>query len=251
MDKLTDVFPELRDYSAADFAALASSKPVLMMAITPRTGSTNLCDAYSRSLKVGEPVEIFNPRGVAQWQKKKRGVADFRSYMMSLYADPGEWFGFKVSWPQFGFFVPYYKLMFPNLKVVYLDRYDVEAQAVSLFKAVVSGEWHKKTGSDAGRKMAPEELDAKFDLQQICQTIRNVEAGKKQWRSFFFDEGIYPAYVYYEDFAKDVNRAIEYIVKFIGVDYSSCATVESQLSQLADEINENWVKRVNKHRLGK
>jgi LPS sulfotransferase NodH len=246
MENFFRVFPELRSYSEADYRELAIEKPVLMLAMTARTGSTNFCDALGRVLRAGEPVEIFNPRGVAQWQKSKRGVSDFRAYLASLEVDAHGYFIFKTSWQDFSPWVPFYRIVFPSLRIAYLDRIDIEAQAVSLFKAIVSNHWHKLHGQGA----PDDHIDMRFDLKRICKMIRVLEEEKRNWELFFFKEGHYPARIHYENFASDVNVAIKYLVEFLGLTYDSGMCVVSKYEKLADDLSRTWISEVKTYRDG-
>ena len=139
---IKELFPELETYKAEDFEQLRFEKPVLMIAMTARTGSTHLCSALSSVVDAPSPTEIFNPRGAIQRQLKQRNVSSFRDYLKSMSQDSGEYFIFKTSWKDFVCFKNYYQSMFPNLNILYLNRLDIEQQAVSLYKAKMSGVWH-------------------------------------------------------------------------------------------------------------
>ena len=140
-----DLFPDLAEMRGGQIATCRCDKPALMIAMTARTGSTHLCESLGAAADIGCPAELFNPRGVVQVEKKKRGVSSFSEYMTSVANDSGQYISFKASWIDFEPLVGIYRNIFPDMKIIYLNRLDVVAQAVSLVLASTSGRWHDKS----------------------------------------------------------------------------------------------------------
>lgn len=240
------LFPELKSYKAEDFERLRFEKPVLMVAMTARTGSTHLCSALSSVIDAPIPDEIFNTRGNIQCQLKQRNVSNFHDYLKSILQDSGEYFIFKTSWNDFSYFRNVYQSMFPNLNVLYLNRLDIEKQAVSLYKAKISGMWHD---TKAKIKITSKEKPSNdFNVKAICNCINELESEKSEWESFFSAEGLSPVRVNYEDFEYDIESAVDYIFRNFDIDKKKKLVV-SDYHKLSDELSEKWVKALKEYRL--
>jgi LPS sulfotransferase NodH len=242
MGSLAQVFDDFEVLAANGFAGLACLKPTVMVAMTSRTGSTHLCAALAAAGDVGKPTEIFNPRGVAQHEKKIRKVNDFADYIKSFQDEPPATFIFKTNFRDFERLAPYVGAIFPNLQVVYLDRHDVLAQAVSCFRAKISGEWHRPVN-----KTAPpsEALRPQFDLPAIRQQLTELEMDKELWERFFATSGYVPVRLFYEDFEADVRDALRILGPALGLPLRPVRS-ETGLQRLADELSEEWIERVRR-----
>lgn len=245
MSGIFAAFPDFAALHAKGFAGLSCEKPVVMIAMTPRTGSTHLCAALAQTEGVAPPAEIFNPRDwVIQSEMARRGVGLFADYVRSFNAESGPCFFFKTSWQDFFPFSASYKQIFPNLRVIYLDRKDVIAQAVSLYRAAESGTWHVRRGQ---KRAAPAgELDG-MNLSHISDWLEKIEAEKRGWKRFFAAEGVTPLRLFYEDFAADVATAIAAISAFLNVPLNREIGPDVGFQKLADAVSEAWVERARLH----
>jgi LPS sulfotransferase NodH len=242
MISLADVFDDFEGLAAKGFAGLTCLKPTVMIAMTSRTGSTHLCAALAAAGDVGKPTEIFNPRGVAQHEKKIRKVDDFAAYIKSFQDEPSATFIFKTNFRDFARLAPHVGAIFPKSQIVYLDRHDVVAQAVSSFRARISGEWHRSVN-----KMAPpsDGLRPQFDLSAIREQMTELETDKARWERFFATSGYVPVRLFYEDFAADVRDALRILGPALGLPLRS-VPAETGLQRLADALSEEWIERVRR-----
>ena len=240
---ITKLFTELQSYKDEDFEKLSINKPVLMIAMTARTGSTHLCSALSSIVDIHLPNEFFNPRGPILVNLRRRNVSNFHDYFKSIAQDPGGCLIFKTSWKDFSYFRSAYQLMFPDLYVLYLNRLDMEKQAVSLYKAKMSGLWHD---AGANKSTPKEKFDEDFDIKAINNCMLDLEKEKALWESFFVAEGLDPLRLYYEDFEHDVENTVNYILQFLGIDNNK--KVISKYNKVSDEINEKWLRKLKEYR---
>jgi LPS sulfotransferase NodH len=242
-----DEFPDLATILESRSLSTACQKPALMIAMTPRTGSSHLCAALAAASGIAPPAEIFNPRDVVQYEKKRRGVANFAEYVKSFNEDPGARFVFKTSWQDFALFSPIYRLIFPNLHILYLNRLDAVMQAVSLFRAIASGKWH----DDAWRPAAPAaDIADQFNLSFICRLIDVTEDEKIGWELFFAREGLTPPRLNYEDFAHDVTIALRFIETRFGLKMERPVEQGVGFRKMADGLNDEWAEKVRYYRSG-
>jgi len=238
-------FPDFAALHASGFAGVACEKPAVMIAMTPRTGSTHLCAALGQTEGVAPPTEIFNPRSwVLHAEMARRGVGLFADYVRSFNADSGPCFFFKTSWQDFSPVAAFHRQIFPNLSVVYLDRKDVIAQAVSLYRAAETGTWHVPRGQ---KLTAPAGELGHLNFSQLEKWLETIEAEKRGWKRFFAAEGITPMPLFYEDFAADVTKAIAAISDFLGVVLNRDIGPEVGFQKLGDVASEAWVTRARLH----
>lgn len=245
------LFPELSLIDRSELKAMGTIRPVLMIAMTARTGSTHLCSGLSSIFTTEMPVEIFNGRDTMVWEKQHRNVQTFAEFLKQYYEERKNMIIFKTSWNDFSFFRDKVFTLFPNLKFLYLNRLDTEAQAVSLFKAIISSKWHDTPSLAAPAKMSDEELQAKFDLKRICQLILSLEQEKRQWENFFFANDLQPARINYESFKDGLGKAIQQILHHNGYPPLDTSIVKSDYKKLSDAINDAWVAAVHDYRSGK
>ncbi len=246
MSGIFGIFPDFAELHAKGFAGVACEKPVVMIAMTPRTGSTHLCAALAQTEGVAPPAEIFNPRDwVVNAEMARRGTGLFADYIRSFNADSGPCFFFKTSWQDFTPFASAYKQIFPNLRVIYLDRKDVIAQAVSLYRAAESGTWHVRRGEALAAQKAGA-LDH-LNFAHLDTWLERIEAEKRGWKRFFAAEGIVPMRLFYEDFASDVAKAIAAISANLGVALNCEIGPEVGFRKLGDAASAAWVERARRH----
>ena len=245
------LFPELSSFRSEDYSRIGTSRPVLMIAMTARTGSSHLCSGLSSVVPAGRPTEIFNARDTLVWEKKRRGVGTFSDLLADYVAESEDIVVFKTSWVDFEYFKDHVFDLFPNLRIIYLNRLDVEAQAVSLFKAVVSGLWHDSPLIAKPKEaLLPDELEKKFDLVRVCGMINALSKEKASWENYFFENEVQPARVNYESFTQDLKRALSQIVNYLGYEDVDLSRVKSEFSVVSDGINDRWLEKVRNYRNG-
>lgn len=214
-----------------------------MLAMTPRTGSTFLCTALREAGQSVEPNEIFNPRGPAQVERDRRHVCSFAEYIASFAADRDATFIFKTGWYDAAPLVPALTRIFPALRVIYLDRQNIAAQAVSQFRAEVSGVWHARPG-----QVQPE-FDAtdKFDLARISRIVQTMEQEKRSWEGWFAANRLTPLRLEYRLLETDVREALRRIVGTMKLDLRPDLVAGTGMLKLADTASFDWTERVQKH----
>jgi len=247
---IENLFPEVAQFKLADFARIGTDRPTLMIAMTARTGSSHLCSGLSSVLPIGKPTELLNARDTLVWEKKKRGVSTFAELLESYFDESPETIVFKTSWNDFSYFKDKIFGMFPKLKIIYLNRLDVEAQAVSLFKAIVSGHWHDSPDIKRGEKLTENQLMQKFDLPRICRIIGELDKEKSAWEEFFFTHQTLPVRINYESFMSDLPAAVKLVAKAVGYEHIDVACAHSNFSALSDKVNDEWLKILRNYRSG-
>jgi LPS sulfotransferase NodH len=214
-----------------------------MIAITPRTGSTYLCTALHQAGHSNEPNEILNPDGPAQQESARRGTASFADYIASFARDPDPAFIFKTGWYNARPLAPVLTRLFPVLRVIYLDRSNIAAQAVSQFRAQLSGTWHARPGQPR------RDFDAqgKFDLARICAIIQTMEQEKRDWEGWFTTNNITPLRLDYRQLDTNMGEVVRQIAGAMHLPLRPEAVAGGGVLKLADGLSADWTERVQRH----
>jgi LPS sulfotransferase NodH len=239
---LEAVFPDFAALHAGGFAGVRCAKPAIMIAMTPRSGSTFLCSALHEAGQSSEPAEIFNPRGPAQNEARRYQVTGFADYIASFARAPDAAFIFKTCWADAAPLAPALTHIFPGLRVIYLERKNIAAQAVSNFKAEVSGIWHLRPGQ------SQELIDyaGKFDMERILLLVRNIEAEKTHWKAWFTAQAIEPLQLEYRLLDNDIQEALRRVAATMQLPLRPDHVTGRGLVRLADAISAEWTERVQR-----
>ncbi len=234
--KIGDIFPDFETHRAAGFAGLSIDRPAVMIAMTPRTGSTHLCAALAQAGDVGDPVECFSPRGGIEYVMRGASMS-FAGYIARLAASPGEAFLFKTCWYDFAPLAGGWRQLFPQLKIIYLDRKDIIAQALSFHIAKVTDHWHSPHSAPRA--------NASYECAAIRANMAALDAEKRAWRGFFTAEGLAPATLWYETVSADLPAALSFIAAQTGLALDPHRH-QSPYRRLADERSAAWLDRARR-----
>lgn len=219
------------------------AKRTLIIAMTERSGSTNLCSVLGRLGPFGQPDEFFNPQGPMEYLPGELGAVDASDYMAKLAAR-AQVFCFKVSRTHWKPFADRAKTVFPNARYVFLDRLDLEAQAISLYRAKASWTWHEK------HEWIEQPRAHTLDLAEVEACRRHLLIGKERWAEFFFDADIKPLTIMYEHLQADMPKAVQMICGEAGQFVLQNQVPESEYRVLRDERTEEWKQVLRALRTG-
>jgi LPS sulfotransferase NodH len=196
----------------ADFHSVL--KPTIIIAMTARTGSTQLCSILGQLGEFGLPSEFLNPRGPMARFVKAHGIEDMRTYLETLASD-APIFCLKVTAIDWTPIAARARIIFPQARFVYLDRRDIDSQARSMARALHTGLWHVRR--DSGAPSPPVIAgDVPEDLVQRCRWQLLEE--KSAWRRYFTEHCIAPLTVLFEDLVTEPEVCVRRICSFAGVD---------------------------------
>lgn len=219
-------------------------KKTLIIAMTPRSGSTNLCSALAKLKTFGDPQEYFNPRGpMEHFSTKVTKTSTPKDYLAAI-AERADFFSFKIASVDWQPFAKRARTVFPNARYIYLDRVDIDAQAISLYRAKASEQWHSRVNDKKPAPPAPP-----FDATGIESCRQELFAEKLRWSNFFFEAGIKPLNITYEHLAGDMPRALQRICSEAGVGISEEDAPTGDYRILRDDVTERWKKKLRKLRL--
>jgi trehalose 2-sulfotransferase len=204
-----------------------------------RSGSTLLCQYLSSSGVLGHPLEYFNAAG--------RRMLDHPDYpddpkaqvdcVLTMGATANGIYGLKLFPDQFDRIAKSFDWtrMLPNLAFVVLRRRDLLAQAISMVRAVQTGQW---------RSAMPMQGSAVYDGSRIYQCLRAVARDFARWDVFFARKAIEPTRLWYEDLVLNPQGAVDAVASLFGLRGQASARIEeTDLKVQRDALTEIWRER--------
>jgi trehalose 2-sulfotransferase len=171
---------------------------------------------------------------------------------------PNGVFGAKLMWGYLGDFAqllrgiegmagrPLPELLgraFPGLRYIQITRQNKVRQAVSLWKAVQTQAWKREPGEEVERS-----VELVFSFRAINYLVRLLTAHDASWDAYFLGLGYEPLKVTYEELAESTDAVIRRVLAHLGIPAPEGLSVEApRLSVQADEVSEEWVRRVDEH----
>lgn len=233
-------------------------KSAYIICTNPRSGSTLLTNVLSQTGVAGMPAEYFNP-----WLRdeivvgQKLGVKFDHEYMeavVRLSTSKNGIFGTKLHAFQTPFFLlkvgqhigePVRSLRtaldieFPNVRYIYLKRNDKNAQAVSYYRAIMTGEWYRLPGG------SPPAFDehVEFDQLGIEKCRRLLEESDSYWDAFFDYHAISPLTLVYEEIISDYKNTIRLVLQFLGLP-DTILVPAMATEKIGDVRSEEWVEKL-------
>ena len=170
---------------------------------------------------------------------------------------PNGVFGAKLMWGYLGDFAellrgidgmaerPLPELLaraFPGLRYIQITRQNKIRQAVSLWKAVQTQAGKREAGEEAS---SPAELV--FSFRAINYLVRLLTAHDASWDAYFLGLGHEPLKLTYEELAESTDAVLHRVLAHLGIPAPAGLVVQARLSVQADEVSEEWVRRVDEH----
>ena len=237
-----------------------------IVAATPRSGSTLLCDALARTGVAGVPREAFEVRvdtglrpqprdyfadlddpglGGLLPERRTDGVHPSGGLpaVVAEGTTPNGVFGAKVMW---GHLPTVFHLLgadggvaaveraLPGLRWVRIRRADRARQAISLWRAIQSGSW--RAGEAGGGEPV-------YSGPAIDHLHARLAVHDARWDAFLAAAATPPLELVYEDVAADLEGAVRAVLAHVGVDAPAGLAVRAGLERQADERTEAWLAR--------
>lgn len=222
-----------------DFAVATRPTMFYVVASTPRTGSTLLCQRLWATGAMGAPAEYFNYHlNMIQMVARLR-VASLEEYVDRLFAlrtSPNGVFGLHAHWDQFHFAVTAGILRrMHGFRCIHIERRDRLAQAVSFARALESGQW----ASTHRARNAPA-----YDRKRIERCLARIEAHDGQWQSVFRRNRMEPIRVTYESLRSDPDAVLGDILSRFGVAADPSRRVSlPDIRPQSDDTSREWIDR--------
>ncbi len=186
-----------------------------LIAFSLRSGSNFLCDCLTEN-GLGQPTEYFQyPFGdVNGWCYDELSVSrsDFPGFLKALFQQRSKngIFAAKVAWDHKNALleaiqksfqgVTTFSEVFPRLRWIHIERRDKIGQAISLARAVQSGQW---SSSDEARP-----FEFEYDFFLLLSYLQTILAESYFWHQFFDSVQVPVLRVAYEDFVVQPRETV-------------------------------------------
>jgi LPS sulfotransferase NodH len=231
-------------------------KPKLSYTIwfSQRTGSTLLNKALASTGVAGNPEEwitvpdpetfgIEDLRNIWQHGTTPNGVFGLKTSSVKL----DDWvraFQRELRLPE-GLSRPQvWEQAFPSCKHIFMTRRNKVRLAVSWWRAIVSGEWHRVHGE----KPRQEDIEEKYSFDAINHLFVECSMREAGMAAFFAEGRIIPMNIFYEDFIECYQQTIIQVLQFLDIPTESIQVGAPYFDPLADDVAEKWVQRFREER---
>jgi LPS sulfotransferase NodH len=224
-----------------------------LVCATSRSGSNLLCGLLRGTGVAGQPEAYFAHELEPCWARRwgASGPGEYVHRAIREGSGANGVFGAKVLWLHLPNLLVKLEAVqgrremeerallestFPGLRLVWIRREDVVAQAVSFARAMQTDQW---TALDPRRPdRAP-----RFDFAQIHRFVGEIEEQNAAWKRWFRANGLTPFGVSYEDLVADMEGVTRRLLEFLGVAVPEDAPIEPQHARQADSVNAEWAAR--------
>lgn len=214
----------------------AHVKKSLLIASTFRSGSTFVAELLSQNGLPGADKERF----ADSWQLLNNSLDALNPYMQTLVADVHRGcFSAKIMWPHLTYLAAalgyrrdeaaMLSSLFEPAQWIQVSRADKFSQAISLWRAQNTGQWHVYDDSKLNPRL-------EYDFKSILKALREIELHDKLWDDFFACAEVTPLRIVYEEIEIDPAMGVSKLLLDLG-EPSSNATGTVQLKRQNDDYS--------------
>ncbi|AZN38278.1 Stf0 family sulfotransferase [Paenibacillus albus] len=215
-----------------------------------RTGSTLLAEALASTGVAGNPAEWLH----FEHNDPLKVTREDMEQKWRLGTTPNGVFGIKVGFeqhwidafrslfelPEHASRAEVWSTAFPNCsKHIYMTRRNKVRLAVSWWRAIVSGEWHRKFGE----KPQEHDLADKYNFDAIKHLVFESMLFEAAIEDFLTESNIQPMTIVYEDFVQDYEGTVRRALEFLDIPADHVNIAPPVFDKLADDVAEQWVQR--------
>jgi LPS sulfotransferase NodH len=223
----------------------------------PARGSDYLWDSPDVDLHelLGE-----DPQPPAPEYSSLEGIGDYRDHLARTLTNgttSNGVFGAKIMWGHRQDFLRLVRTLpelkdlserellaalFPNLKYVWVRRYDRPRQAVSLWKAIQTQSWRAGQESSARQPV--------YDFAAIDHLRHMLDRNDGAWGHWFEKAHLEPLEFRYRHIAADPAGCVRRVLDHLGIDAPDYPEPAPPMERQADATSEDWVDRYVREREG-
>jgi LPS sulfotransferase NodH len=226
---------------------------------TQRTGSTWLCEALASTGVAGRPGEYLNhtsPADALRHYDAKDGT-ELLSRIHALGSTPNGVFGIKQGYtePRFGSILDMlggegasrlarWETAFPNHRHIFMTRRNKLRLAVSWWRAIKTGEWHRRRG----QQPSAADIAGDYDLLAIDRLMQEAVVREAGIQELFSEAGIVPVQIAYEDALQDLRATVNTVLRALDLPPTDRSDFGIDLEKTSDALTEAWVQRFRNER---
>ncbi|WP_025691272.1 Stf0 family sulfotransferase [Paenibacillus zanthoxyli] len=215
-----------------------------------RTGSTLLNYALASTGVAGDPREWLHFQYNSPVTFKREDLEQIWQCGTTPNGVFGVKTGFEQRWidafrtmsglPQNASRAEVWSAAFPNCyKHIYMTRRNKVRLAVSWWRAIVTGEWHRNYGEQSQEH----DISDKYNFEAIQYLLLQSTMCEAAIEDFFSESGIVPLTIVYEDFIQDFEGTVMKVLEFLDIQADNISVAPPALDKLADDTAEQWVQR--------
>jgi len=216
----------------------------LVIMFASRSGSTFLCRSVSEKYKIEQFGEDLNPVNFKVCIESDSLVPQLKLKRDIQKRATNGWFAFKGGFPgitgaeRLGLIDQYQD----RIHILFLLRRDLVAQAISLFKAEITGQFHST------QKAQNEAVDEDFDAEKILRKANTILKTTQMVEEYINASGQSATPVFYEEFQNGDFSSVEKVLDGLSLprrDSDDLGSVK-QVARLSDSLNAEWKERILK-----
>jgi trehalose 2-sulfotransferase len=226
-----------------DFDHPGSLRKSYFIASSYRCGSQYLSWRLWQTGVLGAPSEVLSPTNemrIFMNRFKTSSPAEYIDKLVARRTSPNGVFGMKAHFHHFEAFLKGYPALLDALSpmtFVYISRQDKVAQAVSMARALQTGQWTSRMESGASPSL-------QYDREMIAKCMEDIKQQDINWRRWFESRNVAPFQVTYNDVATDAESVVNRIVELLGVEKDERVEVNvPPVKKQGDETNQEWIER--------
>jgi trehalose 2-sulfotransferase len=220
------------------------------------TGQPRQPRQYFEDLSVQDIAERLTPTAPGRPEQPGEFEQWFR-YVLQRGTTPNGVFGAKMMWNYLDEFklrmaelpglsdLSFNKALdavFPRLKIIFIRRRDKVAQAVSLWKAIQTQQWHTESESASEEADSDEASNVEYDYGAIEYLLNDLHRWDAHWEDWFHATGRDPIRIFYDEFTVSRAATIGRVLDALGVDPPQ-PEGKKPLKRQADNLSKDWVAR--------
>lgn len=221
-----------------------------IVAATPRTGSSLLCEGLAATGIAGRPAEVFAPDFRGMWYKywSLGQSASFPNYLDAAFrygTTSNGVFGLKIQWMHVarlardlsfaGNSDDVLESLFLNAAFINIVRRDRRAQAFSWFRAIATNEWWRFNGDQKTQ------TEPAFDGEAVRALEVKISQQQSAWEQYFLKRRIEPLIVEYEILTEDYQGQVARVLDFLRLDISAARLIPPpRLVRQSDYLTLRW-----------
>lgn len=252
-ERATPDDPEVQARRKASYERLEKLKSetdgemrLVLLCMTPRSGSSLFCEALHKTGKLGDPGEWFNAHDNNNLDNMvtQFGAQSREEMLDHIYTSSATDNGICIVKGDFYQCQPflYDDLLFrhfDSVRFINIRRQDLLAQAISRYVGTQTGSWasHQKGRDDEPR----------YDRAAIQKQLDYMLSMEEAWRNYFTTRAMRPPQFTYEQIIRDLPAKVEKVAKMCGVVVKSDADPDAlHLKKQGSDRNVTWAKRFAK-----
>lgn len=226
---------------------------------TARSGSNLLASTLAQTGVAGRPQEYFVVGTRDEFLRMGQlHVRDYRDYLravvratttpngvcgLNLHAVQGRLFMDRVGFSErrtFNSLREAIETALPGVRYILLTRKDKVAQAVSHYRAVMTGEWRRLV--DSAPRTSASDKNLAFNQYGIKKSLKHLENSDAYWEKFFETNRLSPLRLTYEELVADHQGTVRRVFDYLGIPPNTPVPPPGT-QKMADERSRLWAEQ--------